>query len=205
MSFSLDEDLAGALAPGDPPAVRLWEPPAVAVVLGRGNDEAREVRSEACRADGVPVLRRLGGGGAVVLGPGCLVVSVARAVARPLAVGDHLRAAVAALARALERGAGLPLEARGTGDLCLGDRKVLGSSAFARRGVFLYQASLLVDLDLGLVDRYLRHPSREPEYRRGRPHGEFLTTLAGAGWGWTPAALAARLASELPRALEEAR
>lgn len=181
--FSLDEDLPAEAEGAGAPRLRVWEPPGVAVVLGRGNDDAREVRGEACKADEVPVLRRLGGGGAVVLAPGCLVASWARPVARPLAVGEHLRDAVGLLARVLGATTGLVLAARGTGDLCLGDRKVAGSSAFARRGVFLYQASVLVDVDLAWMDRYLKHPSAEPAYRAGRPHEAFVTTLARGGWG----------------------
>ncbi len=203
--FPLDEDLPGLAEGSGRPHLRLWEPPGVAVVLGRGNDEAREVRGPPCRADGVPVLRRLGGGGAVVLAPGCLVASWARPVARPLAVGEHLRDAVALLARALAAVTGLALAARGTGDLCLGDRKAVGSSAFARRGVFLYQGSVLVDLDLGLVSRYLEHPSAEPAYRAGRAHEAFLTTLARAGWGGGVGGLLAPLKRALGDELEGGR
>jgi lipoate-protein ligase A len=34
-----------------------------------------------------------------------------------------------------------------------------------------------VDLDQELVSRVLRHPTKEPDYRHGRSHGEFLTSL----------------------------
>jgi lipoate-protein ligase A len=83
------------------------------------------------------------------------------------------------------------------GDLCVGDRKVLGSSGFRRRDVFFYQASLLVDIDMAVVERYLRHPSSEPEYRRGRSHRAFLTTLRGEGMPHTPAGVAGHLARAL--------
>jgi len=195
----LDEDLLAAAQGGGPPGVRVWEPGGLAVVLGRSNRPEQEADLAACDRDDVPVLRRRGGGGAVVLAPGCLVVSLARRVARPLAVGAHLGEAVDLLARGLAAASGVSLTARGTGDLCAGDRKVLGSSAFCGRGVFFYQASLLVDLDLGLVERYLRHPTREPAYRRGRAHRDFLTTLRRAGCGRS----ARELAQDLSRALED--
>ncbi len=195
--WTLDADLHDRVAAGGPAACRVWVPDAVAVVLGRSDDPAREVDMEACSRDGVPVLRRKGGGGTVVLAPGCVVVSVAWPVERPLAVGEHLRAGVHALSEGLGKAVGLPLARRGTGDLCVGDRKVAGSSAFCGRGAFLYQASVLVELDLGLVERYLRHPSREPPYRRGRSHRDFLLNLreAGAPFG----------AGEVARRLREAR
>lgn len=196
--WSLDGDLHDRVAAGEPAHSRVWVPDGVAVVLGRGDDPGREVDLAACAADGVPVLRRRGGGGAVVLGPGCVVVSVAWRVGRSLAVGEHLRTGVRLLSVRLEEAVGLPLTPRGSGDLCVGDRKAAGSSAFCGRGVFLYQASVLVEMDLALVERYLRHPSREPAYRGGRPHREFLINLREAGAAVGARALAGRLRESCP-------
>jgi len=203
--FSLDEDLPDRAEGGACGIVRVWEPPGAAVVLGRSNAAEREARPEVCERDGVPVLRRLGGGGAVVLGPGCLVVSLAKLVEESLVIGPYMEKAVGILAEAIHRVAGVPAEPRGTGDLCVGDRKILGSSVFRRRRVFFYQASLLVSMDLVLVDKYLRHPTREPEYRRGRPHREFLTTLRAAGCEAPMRELTAGIELEVSRRLEEIR
>ena len=41
----------------------------------------------------------------------------------------------------------------------------------------LYHGTLLDSFDLDAVGRLLRHPPREPGYRAGRPHGEFLANL----------------------------
>ncbi len=191
--WTLDADLHERVAAGGPATSRVWVPAAAAVVLGRSDDPAREVDLEACSRDGVPVVRRKGGGGTVVLAPGCVVVSAAWPVERPLAVGEHLRMGVRALSEGLAKAVGLPLTPRGTGDLCVGERKVAGSSAFCGRGAFLYQASVLVELDLGLVDRYLRHPSREPPYRRGRRHRDFLLNLREAGAPFGASEVARRL------------
>jgi len=195
--WRLDADLLAAVREGGPPAVRVWEPPVVAVVLGRSNKPEQEAYLDLCEQDGVPVLQRRGGGGAVLLSPGCLVVTLGCRVEEPLAVGRHLEHAVERIRRALQRAAGVVAEIRGTGDLCLGDRKVLGSSAFIGRGAFFYQASLLVSADLALIERYLRHPSREPAYRRGRSHRAFLTTLSEAGYALSPQALGPDLEHEL--------
>ncbi len=198
-----DLDLLDRVLRREGPAVRAWEAREVCVVLGRSNRAGREARLEACARDGVPVYRRRGGGGAVVLAPGCLVVSVARPLADPVCAGRGLEAAVRVLARALAETTGMHLEVRGTGDLCVGDRKVGGSTVYARRGGFLYQASVLVSMDLGLVDRYLRHPSREPPYRRGRPHRTFLTTLAAEGGPADPGPLGKALERTLLDRWEE--
>ncbi len=198
-----DEDLIEACLDRGEGGVRVWEPRSVYVVLGRGNRPEQEVHLDRCARDAVPVLRRRGGGGAVVLAPGCLVLSLARPLPDPLRAGERMARTVVLLAEVLERITGLDLAPRGTGDLCRGERKVLGSSAFARRGVFFYQASLLVSMDLGLVDRYLRHPSREPAYRKGRPHRAFLTTLAEAGSPLGARALGAALERAVGERLPE--
>jgi lipoate-protein ligase A len=69
------------------------------------------------------------------------------------------------------------LSQRGLSDICIGDKKILGSSLYMPRGRAHYQASLLVHCDLNIMFKYLKHPSREPDYRRGRRHEDFLTTL----------------------------
>src|SRR5438552_8967050 len=56
--------------------LRFWECTRPVVVLGRSGRIEEQVRVEACEADGVEVLRRCSGGGAVVLGPGCLNFSL---------------------------------------------------------------------------------------------------------------------------------
>jgi len=98
---------------------------------------------------------------------------------------------------------GPTLSQRGISDLTVDGRKVGGSSLYVPRrpSVFFYQASLLVDCDLGLMARYLRHPPREPAYRQGRVHQEFCTTLRAEGCVLEAPALAALLTERLPRLL----
>src|SRR5262245_40400973 len=62
--------------------LRLWEWPHPAVILGAGCRLADEVDEEACRRDGVPILRRSSGGGTVLLGAGCLLYSLVLAYDR---------------------------------------------------------------------------------------------------------------------------
>lgn len=69
----------------------------------------------------------------------------------------------------------------GISDLVLEDRKVSGSCVFRSLGLVFYTATLLVEPDLDLVDRYLAHPPREPEYRRGRSHRAFMGRLGRSG------------------------
>jgi len=180
-NMALDEALLLECEAGDPHSelLRLWEPTAPMVVLGRSSVAQREVNLEACRRDGVPVLRRQSGGCAVLSAPGCLMYAVVLSYARR----PELRAIHNAHRHVLDRlamivGRCVPgLTRAGISDLVLGDRKVSGNSLRCQRTHLLYHGTLLYDMPLDLVERYLNAPPREPDYRGGRGHVDFLTHL----------------------------
>lgn len=168
--------LEEALLDGAAEALHLWESAVYCVVLGRSSRAEREVHLEACAEAGVPVLRRCSGGGAVLLGPGCLNYAMALNLSRRHeleSVPESYQALQGWIAEALGIAA---LDVRG-GDILLSDRKVSGSAQRRLRGRLLHHGTLLCGMDLGLVGRFLKEPEREPPHRRGRPHAEFLTRL----------------------------
>lgn len=179
-NVALDEALLRAVEEADAePVLRLWELPAHAVVLGRANRVERNVNLDACRRDGVPVIRRASGGGTVLLGPGALVFSL---VLRTEPSG-HLANVEAATAAVLDRILAplrrhvTGLDRKGTSDLAAGEVKVSGNAQRWLRTTFLHHGTLLYDFDLALISRYLTPPEREPGYRQGRPHEAFVTNL----------------------------
>jgi lipoate-protein ligase A len=91
------------------------------------------------------------------------------------------------------------LSHEGISDIALQGRKILGSSLYRSRDLVLYQGSLLLHPDLSLMDRYLRHPERQPAYRRGRSHREFVTSLRLAGYPLT----ASEVVTHLKKAFQE--
>lgn len=176
----LDAAHAGALAG---PVVRTWMADAPTVVLEASSRVAEEVDVDACAAAGARLVRRPSGGLTVVIGPGCLMWSVVAPRPGGAPAIDAIHAdMLEPLATAL-RAAGRPVLRRGTSDLALetadagGARKVSGNALRIRREAVLYHGTLLDTFDLGLVDRVLRHPPREPGYRAGRSHGAFLANL----------------------------
>ncbi|HEY1602667.1 MAG TPA: hypothetical protein VGG64_23890, partial [Pirellulales bacterium] len=56
-------------------------------------------------------------------------------------------------------------------------KKFSGNSLRCRRRHLLYHGTLLYDFDLSLAERFLAHPPREPHYRGGRRHSDFITNL----------------------------
>ena len=76
----------------------------------------------------------------------------------------------------LAGGAGL-IEQAGISDLILAGRKFSGTAQQPKRSFLLHHGTLLYDMDLSLIPRYLREPPRQPEYRAGRSHLAFVGNL----------------------------
>jgi len=180
-NIALDETLLDAAEDQREPVetLRFWESPLPAVIVGRSSKIALEVRLEACQAEGVPVLRRSSGGAAVVIGPGCLMYSLVLNLARRpalRAVSAAHRFVLGKMAEAL-RPIAPGIRCRGISDLVLGERKFSGNSLRLKRANLLYHGTILYDFRLEWISRYLAMPPREPDYRNGRPHEEFVTNL----------------------------
>lgn len=178
--LALDEALlVAAEERGGGPVLRVWEARRPAVVLGASGRVLDDVDLDTCRLDGVTVHRRSSGGGTVVIGPGALNVTVVL----PTDTAPGLGAVDVAQAYVLERLAGAirragpPAEVLGSGDLTLAGRKFAGSAQRRLRRHFLVHASLLYAFDVARIVRYTRLPRRQPAYRAGRSHDDFLTNV----------------------------
>jgi len=179
--------------------LRLWEPPQPLVVVGRSSRIVEEVDLVACEAAGIPVLRRASGGAAIVTGPGCLMYGlVLRYAGREhLRMLDqahqHVLGAIAAAVGAVVS----DVRRLGTCDLAIGNRKFSGNSVRCKRDHLLYHGTLLYSFDLPLVEHFLRMPPRQPAYRAGRGHGQFVANL-GVSAGALRRALIAGFAASNP-------
>ncbi len=167
-------------------AAYVWRPRAHGVVLGSACRIGGEVDRDACRSRGIEVFRRVSGGGTVLVGPETWCYSCV--LSKPLDPGSIQGAfawlhgaVIAALARF-----GVAAESAPISDLAVrmpgGElRKLAGhSQKRTRRGV-LCEGTLLAGPFPFPMSEALRHPPREPEYRRGRPHEEFVTDLRALG------------------------
>ncbi len=181
-NLGLDEALLDAGEQGalEDEVLRLWDARSIFVVLGRSGKVAEEIHAERCTRDSVPLLRRSSGGGTVVAAPGCMFFSMILSMKDKEAlrmvdnahqyVMSHIRSAL------------LPhvphMQISGTCDLTVDGRKVSGNSLRIRRNWLLYHGTLLLDMNLELMERYLQHPPREPDYRAGRDHTAFVANLS---------------------------
>jgi len=158
--------------------LRFWEWPEYAVVLGAGGQMNLDVNEAACRTDGVPIARRASGGGTVLLGRGSLVFTLVLSYSRAKELRDlssSYRWIMSKLAQALQ-----PIghvEHVGICDLAVAGRKISGNAQQRKREFLLHHGTILYDFDLPRIETYLHLPKRQPDYRAGRSHGEFVTNL----------------------------
>jgi len=163
----------------------VWQPGFLCIVLGQSNQLDQSVYVERATADNVPVYKRPSGGETVVLSPGTLVVSI-------LKRGDGLRSPKIYFNAYNEKiikalgGLGVKnLSLNGISDVCIGNQKILGSSIYRNKDRVLYHGVLNRAESVDVIERYLEHPLREPEYRDGRSHKDFVTSLTQQGYQFT--------------------
>jgi lipoate-protein ligase A len=216
-NLALDEALLETAEEAGRPTetLRLWEPPRPMAVIGRASRVEEEVRREECERRGIPVLRRTSGGAAIVAGPGCLMYAVVLSYElRPhLRLIDHAHQFVLGRLQSALRPLAPEVEFRGTCDLALNGRKVSGNSMRARKSHLLYHGTVLYDFDLDLIEACLKTPPRQPDYRQGRSHREFVANLsatvaelrASLAAGWETSEVVVPWPEETTRRLAEER
>ncbi len=179
--FDFDDELISRTQCDKTPRVRVYQWQETSVVIGRGGRQELELKIKNIAADRVMLYKRPGGGCSVVLDPGNVIISVAL----PLPGLGNIKSTFAQIGSWLRTSlarCGIPnVVQRGVSDLAVGDRKIGGSCVYRTKGLLYYSTTLLVDHDPELVDRYLKHPPREPEYRQLRPHAQFMASLNELG------------------------
>ena len=179
--LALDEALLveAEEAPASREALRIWSFASSVVVIGRGSKRDVEVDREYCDWEGIPVLRRCSGGAAIVGGPGCLMYSLVLDLRRRADL-RRVDAAHAWVMSRLLKAVSCQVSGvrwQGTCDLTLAGRKFSGNSLRIARDHLLYHGTILHAADLGRLQRCLRTPPRQPDYRGGRDHLDFVTNV----------------------------
>ena len=198
-SLALDEDLLDQCERFGRECLRVWQPTSPCVVAGHSNRSFDEIDLLACRRLDIPVLRRHSGGGSVLLGPGCLNYSLvlnARASVELSGIRSTNSYVMGRLKRAVSEVTRREIDVSGFTDLAVGGRKFSGNAQYRRRNGILFHGTLMLNLDIGLIEATLAIPAVAPGYREGRSHRDFLTNLHESAddvkmalrleWGATP-------------------
>ena len=140
-----------------PPTVRFWRNKR-AVVIGYSQKVEAEVNVKLCRDEGMDIIRRFSGGGAVYHDLGNLNYSTILNADHPLVSGPDIRESYRVFSSGVVEG----LRAFGVGsvlhppsDLLVGNRKISGNAQSRKKGTVLHHGTLLVNSDLDLLARVL--------------------------------------------------
>jgi lipoate-protein ligase A len=165
--------------------LRFWEPREYFVVVGYSNHVSHEVNKAACKRKKVGVYRRCSGGGTVLQGPGCLNYSLILKID-----GDKSLHTITAANRhimgrhkdALGSILGRPVQVRGHTDLALDELKFSGNAQRRKRRALIFHGTFLLSFNIAMIEEFLPMPPRQPEYRQGRSHRQFLTNIAASAY-----------------------
>ena len=179
-NLAFDEALARSAWETGQHLLRFWWGGPPAVVLGFSERPEQVVDTAACSRLGVDVLKRCTGGGTVLQTSGVLNYSLVMPSSDRYNVRAGFRQGTD-LVCAILAAFGVDGVPQGTSDVAVGDRKISGNAQARRWKALLVHGTLLADLDFSLSEEVLRHPLREPAYRRGRGHRDFMVTLRALG------------------------
>ncbi|MHA2005484.1 MAG: lipoate--protein ligase family protein [Candidatus Thorarchaeota archaeon] len=150
--------------------LRLWRA-TDAVVIGRFQCVHREADIDYCDQNGIAIARRFTGGGAVFHDMGNLNFTLCMDqkdayVAKTLPT--LYRNFVGAVAMGLTD-VGVPARFdKQRSCIRIGKKKITGTAGWIKRGVSFIHGTLLIDSNLTHLERSLRAPSDQPQYRRDK-------------------------------------
>ncbi len=180
-NLALDEALLD-VADRNPNAetLRFWESKKYFVVLGYSNHFDRESFYSKAVADDVAVLRRASGGGAVLQGPGCLNYSLILRISQyPELRNIHdTNCFIMKKIQNMFLQIDPDIEFKGLTDLSRHDLKFSGNAQRRKREAVLFHGTFLYKFKISQIEKYLKPPSSEPDYRDNRSHKKFLTNIS---------------------------
>jgi lipoate-protein ligase A len=161
--------------------VKVWIPDFACIVLGQSNTLENALHSEVVLLDGIPVYKRPSGGQTVVLTPKTIIISVITITNSFNNPQYYFQLINQKIIHALDKFGIKNLLYKGISDIAIGEKKILGSSIYRRKEKLLYHAVLNVGESSETFEKYLKHPVKEPDYRQGRKHSDFVTSLREQG------------------------
>lgn len=181
-NLSLDEALLEWSEETDgPELIRFWRSPAHFIALGYGNRVHEETFFDYCQHHHIPILRRPSGGGAVLQGPESLSFALVLEMNRPELAGGVSCSNQCIIGRNTQALKSLlpelDIRVQGHSDITINTKKFSGNAQRRKKTRLLFHGAFLMEPCWDLMGRTLKQPSRQPEYRAGRTHDDFLSIL----------------------------
>jgi len=155
----------------------IWQPDKIYLILGQSNKMEESLFLEKVESDGISVLRRPSGGEAVILTPITLVISAVIVDAEIKKPHQYFKTFNDIIINGLLQAGIENVVPKGISDLAIEDKKISGSSIYHKKDKLFFQSVLNVAESTEKIIKYIKHPKREPDYRKGRKHDEFITSL----------------------------
>jgi len=162
-----------------------WIPDKSYIVLGASNKAEDALFLERVKQDDITVLQRPSGGQTVMLTPNNLIISVVFFQPNNLQPKLIFNQINSLIIECLEKAGVKNLAMRGISDIAIDGKKILGSSIYRSKDALLYHAVLNFGEPASTFEKYLKYPSKEPDYREGRKHSDFVTSLKEKGFSKT--------------------
>lgn len=160
----------------------VWIPDSNYIVLGQSNKFQNSIIEENVLRDEIPVFQRPSGGETVILTPDTIIVSIKENTAKLENPKKYFKRYNNIIINSLENFQIQNLYEKGISDIALNDKKILGSSIYRNFKYIFYHAVINLGTNPLIIDKYLKHPEREPSYRNKRKHSDFVTSLTKEGF-----------------------
>jgi lipoate---protein ligase len=161
----------------DKDTFKIWIPDKTYIILGTSNNPEESLNIENVFADSITVYKRPSGGQAVVLTPYTIIVSVLLVNSKSIQPKDIFEKINSVIINSLNMLGVKTLSNKGISDIAINDKKILGSSIYRSRNKTFYHAVINYNESAKIFERYLKHPLKEPDYRKGRNHIDFITSV----------------------------
>lgn len=177
-NLAIDELLLAKAERGEiPGTIRFWETGVYSVVLGRSSKVEENCYLDRCTKDGIRVLRRISGGGTVLQGPGCINYSVISGYPEgkgALDIRVSYSDILGRISSELNR-EGVSAEVYPISDIAVKGKKISGNAQVRKKRFFLHHGTVLLpEFDICMLEKYIKHPADEPDYREKRFHRDFV-------------------------------
>lgn len=175
--YTFDDDIITLAKNTREPQLKIYRLSEIAVVIGKGGKAAKELNIPAIIEDGRIIYRRYGGGCSVVIDPGNVIVAVVIPTDGIASNRKYFHLLTDWIIGGLKKMGLSEAETAGTSDIALAGKKISGSCIYSTKYFLYYSATLLLEPQMELMQRYLKHPPREPGYRSGRKHADFIASV----------------------------
>jgi len=160
----------------------IWIPDKMYIVLGASNQAEEALYIDNVMQDAITVMKRPSGGQTVMLTPNNLIIAAVFSDKRVLKPKDIFNTLNLLIISSIEESGLTELSLMGISDIAIAGKKILGSAIYRNKDKLLYHAVLNLSESPATFEKYLKHPVKEPDYRNGRNHTDFVTSLKEKGY-----------------------